>query len=46
METKHWLRMLARADESVKDECRKLWEETHGYAKLFSKIIGSLKNKK
>lgn len=38
--------MLARADESVKDECRKLWEETHGYAKLFSKIIGSLKNKK
>lgn len=45
-ETMHWLRMLARACEEAKDECRILWTEAQGYAKMFSKITSSLKNKK
>lgn len=44
-ETMHWLRMLARADEKAAGECRELWQETKGYAKIFSSIISSLKNK-
>ncbi len=42
-ETGHWLRMLAKACELVKDDCRKLWQETQEYIKIFSKIINSLK---
>jgi len=45
-ETMHWLRMLARACDLVKDDCRKSWTETQGYAKMFSKIGSSLKSKK
>jgi len=45
METKHWLRMLAKAYEKVQEECRELWQEAHGYAKLFSKITGTLNKK-
>ena len=42
-ETMHWLRMLSRACETVKDECRELWGEVYGYAKMFSEITSSLK---
>lgn len=42
-ETMHWLRMLSRACESVKNECRELWDEVQGYAKMFSKITASLR---
>lgn len=42
-ETMHWLRMLARAEKSAEKECRELWRETQGYAKLFSKVISTLK---
>lgn len=45
-ETMHWLRMLARACEEVRDDCRKLWTKAQGYAKMFSKIGSSLRNKK
>ncbi|MFA4880645.1 MAG: four helix bundle protein [Candidatus Doudnabacteria bacterium] len=45
-ETMHWLRMLAQADASVKSECRKLWLETQGYAKMFSKILSTIKSNK
>jgi four helix bundle protein len=44
-ETMHWLRMLAKACCEVKNDCRNLWTETQGYAKMFSKITGSLRNK-
>lgn len=44
-ETMHWLRMLAKAYEKARDECRELWKETKGYAKLFSSIISSLNKK-
>ena len=45
-ETMHWLRMLAVADENIKDECRVLWQETQGYAKMFSKIISTMSDNK
>jgi len=45
-ETMHWLRMLAIADQAVKDECRVLWQETQGYAKMFSKILSTIKSNK
>jgi four helix bundle protein len=45
-ETMHWLRMLAVADENIKDECRILWQETQGYAKMFSKIISTMSDNK
>jgi four helix bundle protein len=44
-ETMHWLRMLARACAPVKSECRIMWNETQGYAKMFSKIVSSLNKK-
>ncbi len=37
-ETKYWLRLLARADNSVTEECRKLWQEVHELSLIFSKI--------
>jgi len=45
-ETMHWFRMLAVADQAVKDECRVLWQETQGYAKMFSKILSTIKSNK
>jgi four helix bundle protein len=44
-ETMHWLRMLARTCDLVKDDCRTMWSETQGYAKMFSKIVNSLNKK-
>jgi four helix bundle protein len=44
-ETMHWLRMLARSCDLVKNDCRTLWTETQGYAKMFSKIVSTLNKK-
>ena len=38
-ETKHWLRMIAKADPSEKDVCRKLWHEAQELTLIFSSII-------
>ena len=38
-ETKHWLRMLAKAVPENKDMCKKLWKESHELTLIFSKII-------
>ena len=38
-ETKHWLRMLAKAAPENKDMCKKLWKESHELTLIFSKII-------
>jgi four helix bundle protein len=46
METKHWLRMLAKAYEPVREECRELWQESQEYTKIFSRIITTLKGPK
>ena len=40
-ETRHWLRMLATANEDEKAECRKLWQEAQELVLIFSAIIRS-----
>jgi four helix bundle protein len=42
-ETKHWLRMMARANPERADECRTLWKEAHEFVLIFSKIFISCK---
>lgn len=37
-ETKHWIRMIAKANTDKKEECRKLWQEAHEITLIFSKI--------
>jgi four helix bundle protein len=37
-ETKHWLRMIAKANQEKADECRKLWKEVHEFTLIFSSI--------
>ncbi len=43
-ETKHWLRMIARANQEKKNECKLLWKEANELTMIFSKIISSLKS--
>lgn len=42
-ETKHWFRMIARANLDKKKECQKLWKEANELTMIFSKIITSTK---
>ncbi|NCF75420.1 MAG: four helix bundle protein [Xanthomonadaceae bacterium] len=42
-ETMHWSRMIARANSERAKECRKLWQEAHELALIFSAIIRSKK---
>lgn len=44
-ETKHWIRLLARANDSFKDDFRKLWKEAQELLLIFSKIISSSKSR-
>jgi four helix bundle protein len=44
-ETQHWLRMIAKADESIKEMARSLYQEIHELAMIFSAIITKTKNK-
>ena len=43
METKYWLRLLAKANPEHQERCRKLWKEAHELTLIFSKIAGSSK---
>ncbi len=38
-ETKHWLRMIARANDNQKEECGKLWKEAHELTLIFATIV-------
>jgi len=38
-ETKHWLRMLVTANESLKEEARELWREVGELNRIFSRIF-------
>jgi four helix bundle protein len=38
-ETKHWLRMIAKADSSKNEECKKYWIEAKELTLIFSSII-------
>lgn len=42
-ETKHWLRMIAVANNEKKYDCRKLWSEAHELTLIFAKIIKTCK---
>lgn len=42
-ETKHWLRMISKANPEKTEECRKLWKESHELFLIFSKIFNSSK---
>ena len=44
-ETQYWLRLLARAEPSLKDSLKLLWSEAHELMLIFAKIIQSFKNK-
>jgi len=37
-ETKHWLRMIAKANPTRLDECRELWQEAQEFTLIFSAI--------
>ena len=38
-ETKHWLRMIAKANPGRQDECQKLLREAHELTLIFSSIL-------
>lgn len=40
-ETKHWLRMISRANIHKKLQCRQLWKEAHELTLIFAKISKS-----
>lgn len=40
-ETKHWLRLMAKANPQFKDEFRVLWQEAQELLLIFSKILAS-----
>lgn len=42
-ETMYWLRILAKAAEELKDECRPLWKEAQELTLIFSKIAANTK---
>ena len=37
-ETKHWLRMIARADDTAKARCKVLWKEADEIIRIFGSI--------
>ena len=38
-ETKHWLRMLAKANEDLATDCRMLWQEAHELTLILAAIV-------
>jgi four helix bundle protein len=40
-ETKHWLRMVAKANQEKKEKCKELWKEAHELTLIFAKISQS-----
>jgi four helix bundle protein len=45
-ETKHWVRMIAKANKDQAEKCRVLWREAKELTLIFSAIVISLKNEK
>ena len=44
-ETKHWLRLLAKANPERKEELKVFWKETHELLLIFAKIVRSSRSK-
>ncbi len=38
-ETRHWLRMIAKANSDKAESCRKLWKEVQELSLIFSSIL-------
>lgn len=45
-ETKHWLRMIAKAIPDKADRCRELWKEVQELTLIFSSILNPKKKNK
>ena len=45
-ETQHWLRMISKADEHVKEKAKLIWKETQELILIFSTILSSCRKKK
>ena len=45
-ETKHWLRMIAKANKGKEEKCRRLWKEAHELTLIFAKISKNCAAKK
>ncbi len=43
METKYWLRMIAKAFSERREQCQELWKEVQQLTLIFSKIASSSK---
>ena len=43
-ETKHWLRMIRKANPQKTEECKRLWQEAQELTLIFSSILLSKKN--
>jgi four helix bundle protein len=43
-ETMHWLRMMATASNSAREECRKFWQEAHELTLIFGAILKKAKD--
>jgi four helix bundle protein len=44
-ETKHWLRMIAKAEPALRDDARLLWQEAKELHLIFAAILRAKKNK-
>lgn len=44
-ETKHWLRMISKANPHRNIDCRRLWQEAQEFTLIFSSILLSKKRK-
>jgi len=44
-ETKHWLRMIAKAVPNLKEESRNLWQEANELNLIFSSIVNKSRSK-
>ncbi|MAF14059.1 MAG: four helix bundle protein [Parcubacteria group bacterium] len=42
-ETKHWLRMVVKADIRYQKNCKKIWLEAQELTLIFGKIVSSLR---
>ncbi len=45
-ETKHWLRLLTKANPNFQEDFRELWKENQELLLIFAKIVRSCRNKK
>jgi four helix bundle protein len=43
-ETKHWIRMIAKAVPEMSIQCKELWKEAHSLTLIFAKISRSSKD--